>query len=71
MKIDRVTIVYGELRSSSVGYSNRRYEFGLSATLEPGESAEWVRKRLTELAQREVARYFGDNVNPSELDLPF
>ena len=72
MKIFRVTINYGELRSEGYpNFSNKRYEIMLGAKLEEGESARTVKERLTELAKREVKYFFGDNVDQTELDLPY
>lgn len=72
MKINKVSVTYGELRS--VGYpsfSNKRYELTLEAELQQGDTARSVKQRLTEIANREVRKYFGDNVDQTELDLPF
>jgi len=72
MKIESVSVVYGELRSTGYpSFSNKRYEIQLSARLEPGESARAAKDKLTELAKREVKSFFGDNVDQTELDLPF
>ncbi len=74
MKIDRVAVTYGELRSTGFpSFSNKRYEITLEATLTPRETAREVRERLTELAKREVKQEFGDNVDQMELplDMPF
>lgn len=72
MKIDRIAVTYGELRSMGYpSYSNKRHELTLEATLEPGESARTVKDRLHELAKREVCLAFGDNVDQTEMDMPF
>ena len=72
MKIDSVGVTYGELRSTGYpSFSNKRYELQLSATITLGESARAVKDRLTELAKREVRFFFGDNVDQTELELPF
>lgn len=72
MKIEKVTVTYGELRSSGYRtFSNTRHEITLQASLETGESARDVKDRLGELAKREVRLAFGDNVDQTELDLPF
>ena len=72
MKIDRVEVTYGELRSTGYPtFSNKRHELTLGAALESGESARAVQAKLHELAKREVRKAFGDNVDQSELDLPF
>jgi len=70
MKIDRVEVTYGELRSFP-GFSHKRYDLTLGATLETGETATGVELRLRDLAMREVKRRFGDNVDQTEMDLPF
>jgi len=72
MKIDRVAVTYGELRSTGYPtFSNKRHEVTLEAALEPGESARIVKDKLSELAVREVRKAFGDNMEQTELDLPF
>ena len=72
MKIDKIAVTYGELRSSGYpSFSNKRHEITLEAALEPGESARQVKDRLHELAKREVRLAFGDNVDQTEMDLPF
>ena len=72
MKIDRVAVTYGELRSTGFPtFSNKRHELTLEASLEPGESARAAKDRLYELAKREVCKAFGDNMDQNELDLPF
>jgi len=72
MKIDSVSVTYGELRSTGYpSFSNKRYEITLSAKLEQGESGRTAKDRLTTLAKREVCVFFGDNVDQTELDLPF
>jgi len=69
MKIDRVQVTYGELRSTGYPeYSNKRYELTLSATIESGESAEHVRQKLTFLTQSLVKKEFGDK---DQMDIPF
>jgi hypothetical protein len=72
MKIDRVAVTYGELRSTGYPtFSNKRFEVMLEATLETGESARLVKDRLTELVKREVKKSFGDNIDQNELDILF
>ena len=72
MKIDKVSVVYGELRSTGYPtFSNKRYEVGLEATLQTGETARDAKGKLTEIAKREVQKFFGDNVDQTELDIPF
>jgi len=71
MKIDRVTIRYGELRSTGwPEYSNRRYEVEVSAIVdhENGDTPEMVRRSLTEHAKRVVKIEFGDKVDD---EMPF
>ena len=71
MKIDRVEVTYGELRSHGYPtFSNQRYELTLGAVLESGESARMAESRLFELAKREVRSMFGDQVEQTELDIP-
>lgn len=72
MKINKVAVTYGELRSNGYpSFSNKRYEVTLEAELQQGETAGYVKQRLTEIAVREVRKYFGDNVDNDELGLPF
>lgn len=72
MKIDRVEVTYGELRSTGYpAFSNKRHEITLGATLETGETPSLVESRLRDLAMKEVKKAFGDNVNQTEMDLPF
>jgi hypothetical protein len=72
VKIEKVAVTYGELRSTGYPtFSNKRHELTLEASLEPGESARAAKDRLCELAKREVRKAFGDNVDQCELDLPF
>ena len=72
MKIDRVAVTYGELRSAGYpSFSNKRHEITLEAALEPNESARSVKDRLMELAKKDVRMAFGDNVEQSEMDMPF
>jgi hypothetical protein len=71
MKIDRVSVCYGELRTNRNEFSNTRHEVTLSATLEPNETARQVRNKLQNLAVRSVKIAFGDNVDQTELDIPF
>jgi len=72
MKINKVSVTYGELRSTGYpSFSNKRYELTLEAELQTGDTATNVKQKLTEIANREVRKYFGDNVDQTELDLPF
>jgi hypothetical protein len=72
MKIEKVAVTYGELRSSGYPeFSNKRHEVTLEASLEAGEKARDVKNKLSELAEHEVKKAFGDNVDQSELDIPF
>jgi hypothetical protein len=72
MKIDRVEVTYGELRSTGYPtFSNKRHELTLGAALEAGECARAVQAKLYELAKREVKKAFGDNVDQTEMDCPF
>lgn len=70
MKINIVGVTYGELRTTA-NYSNKRFELTLGAITEPGESARMVKDKLFLIAQREVKKAFGDNVDQTEFDLPF
>lgn len=70
MKINAVSITYGELRSTGFpSFSNTRHELTLGATLDPGETARTVQNQLMDIAKREVRRAFGDNVDQKELPL--
>jgi len=72
MKIDRVAVTYGELRSAGYpSFSNKRHEVTLGAMIEPGETARGVEQRLMEIAKREVKAAFGDVAEKTEMDLPF
>lgn len=72
MKIEKVSVTYGELRSAGYpSFSNKRYEMTLEASLQTGETARRVKERLTEIAINEVRKQFGDNVEQTELDLQF
>lgn len=66
MKIDRVTVRYGELRSS--GFNNKKYEVELSAILEPGESAADAKDRLLGHAERAVEDALDGR---NEMTIPF
>lgn len=71
MKINKVSVHYGELRS--LNFDNKRIEIGLSASVDPGESARKVELRLFELAKNEVKKLFGDPPDQicDEMDVPF
>ena len=73
MRIFRVSVTYGELRSAGYpNFSNTRHEVSLTATLESGETAGQVARRLEELAKAEVKRRFGDPASTqTEMDLPY
>ena len=72
MKITRVGITYGELRSAGYpSFCNKRHEITLVARLEIGETAEMVKVKLQDIAVREVKKAFGDNVDQTEMNLPF
>jgi hypothetical protein len=54
MKINKVSVTYGELRSAGYpNFSNKRYELTLEAELQQGETARDVKQKLTEIANRE------------------
>jgi hypothetical protein len=73
MKIDRVTVRYGELRSSGFpSFSNERHELELSAVLEQGETASEVKNVLTSICKNTVKREFGDKkLSENQMDIPF
>lgn len=61
MKIDKVIVRYGELRSCGYpSYSNKRLEVELSAQLEPGDIPAEVENKLLDFARTDVKRQFGD-----------
>jgi len=70
MKIEKVSVTYGELRSGP-GFTNTKHEIMLQAQLEPGENASTTKQRLHELAKMEVKKLFGDDTSQTELDIPF
>lgn len=70
MRIMKVSVTYGELRSTGYpSFSNKRYELTLEAEVQQGESPREVKEKLTDLANKEVRKYFGDNIEQTELDL--
>jgi hypothetical protein len=70
MRIMKVSVTYGELRSAGYpSFSNKRYELTLEAEVQQGESPREVKEKLTDLANKEVRKYFGDNIEQTELDL--
>ena len=73
MKIDRVAVRYGELRSTGYpDFSNTRHEIELSASLESGETANDVKETLLRHAKAAVKRAFGDKIqNDDQMDIPF
>jgi hypothetical protein len=73
MKIDRVTVRYGELRSSGYpNFSNSRNELELSATLESGETAADACNVLESLCKNRVKKSFGDKtISENQMDIPF
>ena len=73
MKIDRVDITYGELRSSGYpSFSNKRIEVTLGAKLESGDVPEVIKERLLTLAKIAVKKEFGDkNPEQTEMEIPF
>ncbi|WP_428769333.1 hypothetical protein V1L52_10155 [Treponema sp. HNW] len=70
MKINNVGVTYSELRTFG-NYENKRYGIQLEASLENGETATEVRVRLTEIAKKEVKKFFGDEDNGNPMDVPF
>jgi hypothetical protein len=72
MKIKKIAVTYGELRSQGFpNFSNKRYELTLEAILIPGEIPRAIKDKLTDIAKREVRIFFGDAINHDQLDLPF
>jgi len=72
MKIDKVSVRVGELRSTGYPtFSNRRVEVELTACLEPGETASAVKDRLLSHARKAVAFKLGDIKTEDEMDVPF
>ena len=73
MKIDRITIRYGELRSSGYpSFSNERHETEISALLEEGDVPREIHTELLRLCKIEVLKAFGDNVrSENQMDIPF
>lgn len=73
MKIDRITVTYGELRSTGYpNFSNRREEVTLGAMLEPGDTARQAIDKLHSHAKGIVKARFGDvDAEQPELDMPF
>ncbi len=69
MKIDRVAVRYGELRSGD-SFSNTRHEIELSAIIEKGETANEVKETLFRHAKVAVRREFGEK-NEDQMDVPF
>ena len=60
MKIDRVTVRYGELKSTGYPtFSNKRAEVELSAMLESGETAQHAKDLLMQAARAAVWRELG------------
>lgn len=74
MKIDRVTVRYGELRSSGYPhFSNRRFEIELSASLDSGETANQVKIMLMDHARQAVNLEFCGEIPAAmnDMDIPF
>jgi len=72
MRITRVGVTYGELRSSGYpNFSNKKYEIVLIAALEEGETAREVKEKLTAQLQKEVKKFFGDDIKDDELNEPY
>jgi hypothetical protein len=73
MKIDHVSVRYGELRSSGYpSFSNTRHEVELAASLEPGDTANDVKDTLLRHAIAAVRRMFRDKVNDEDqMDITF
>ena len=63
MQIDRVHVVYGELRSTGYpNFSNKRFEVGYSAKISEDESIKDARRHLLEMAIKDVKILHGDEV---------
>lgn len=74
MRIFRVGVVYGELRSTGYPtFSNTRHEVQLTASLEDGETASEAARKLETFAKAEVKRLFGDapEAPASEMEKPY
>ncbi|HBR22546.1 MAG TPA: hypothetical protein DD713_08305 [Nitrospiraceae bacterium] len=73
MKIDRVDVTYGELRSAGYpSFSNKRIEVTLGAKLEQGDIANVVQDKLFTHAKTIVKKRFGDtDAEQTEIDIPF
>ena len=73
MKINSVTVRYGELRSTGYpNFSNKTIAIELSADLEPGETPNTAKDILFRHAKNEVCRAFGDKVlDENQMDIPF
>jgi hypothetical protein len=72
MKINKVSVTYGELRSDGYPkFSNTRHELTLEACPEVGETPRHVMEQLRSVAKNEVRKAFGDNVDNNQMDLPF
>lgn len=62
MKIDKVSIRYGELRSTGYpSFNNKRVEVEYSAIVEDGESVHAIEQYLLERAKSDVAHEFGNS----------
>lgn len=75
MIIDRVSVTYGELRSSGYpSFSNTRREVTLGAQVEKGETPEQVYNELKQTAKQIIKQEFGDqieNASPMKKRLEF
>ena len=73
MKIDRVQVTYGELRSTGFpDFSNRRVEVTLGAVLEESDTAEAAKERLYQAARQAVKEKFGDpDAAQTEMNIPY
>lgn len=70
MKINNVGVTYSELRTFG-NYENKRYGIQIEASLENGETATEVKVKLTEIAKKEVKKFFGDEYSGNPMDVPF
>lgn len=69
MKIETIGITYSELRTFG-NYENKRYGITLEASLEVGETASYVKAKLTEIAKAQVKEFFDGKTN-DPMEIPF
>jgi len=74
MKIEKITVRYGELRSTGYpSFNNKRVEVELCAALQPGEVPRQQKDRLLGHAMEAVKEAFGDKPESpmTEMEVPF